>query len=121
MYADRVTDSMQRAMEETQRRRTVQEEYNKAHGIVPKTVEKPIVQLIETTLVAETAASYGEDGKKKKKKLTKKEKEKVLKGLIREMQQASRALEFERAAELRDMIIELEGSMPASAKKKQGR
>ncbi len=121
MYADRVTDSMQRAMDETQRRRTVQEEYNKAHGIVPKTVEKPIVQLIETTLVAETAASYGEDGKKKKKKLTKKEKEKVLKGLIREMQQASRALEFERAAELRDMIIELEGSMPASAKKKQGR
>ncbi|MBQ1511490.1 MAG: excinuclease ABC subunit UvrB [Selenomonadaceae bacterium] len=121
MYADRVTDSMQRAMDETQRRRTVQEDYNKAHGIVPKTVEKPIVQLIETTLVAETAASYGEDGKKKKKKLTKKEKEKVLKGLIREMQQASRALEFERAAELRDMIIELEGSMPASAKKKQGR
>lgn len=118
MYADRVTDSMQRAMDETQRRRDVQKEYNKAHGIVPKTIEKPIVQLIETTLVAETAASYGEDGKQKKKKLTKKEKEKVLKGLIREMQQASRALEFERAAELRDMIIELEGSMPASARKK---
>ena len=118
MYADRVTDSMQRAMDETQRRRDVQKEYNKAHGIVPKTIEKPIVQLIETTLVAETAASYGEDGKPKKKKLTKKEKEKVLKGLIREMQQASRALAFERAAELRDMIIELEGSMPASARKK---
>ncbi len=118
MYADRVTDSMQRAMDETRRRRDVQEEYNRVHGIVPKTIEKPVVQLIETTLVAETAARYGEDGEKKKRKMTKKEKEKVLKGLIREMQQASRALEFERAAELRDMIIELEGSMPASARKK---
>ncbi|MBR6268655.1 MAG: UvrB/UvrC motif-containing protein, partial [Selenomonadaceae bacterium] len=71
--------------------------------------------LIETTLVAETAASYGEDGKKKK-KLTKKEREQVLKGLLREMQQASRALEFERAAELRDMILELEGSLPVKKK-----
>ena len=115
MYADNITDSMQRAMDETQRRRTVQEAYNQAHGIVPKTIVKPIKPLIETTLVAETAASYGGEGKKKK-KLTGKEKEQVLKGLLREMQQASRALEFERAAELRDMILELEGSLPVKKK-----
>ena len=115
MYADNITDSMRRAMDETRRRRNVQEKYNTEHGIVPKTIVKPIKPLIETTLVAETAASYGEDGKKKK-KLTKKEREQVLKGLLREMQQASRALEFERAAELRDMILELEGSLPVKKK-----
>ena len=115
MYADNITDSMRRAMDETRRRRNVQEKYNTEHGIVPKTIVKPIKPLIETTLVAETAASYGEDGKKKK-KLTKKEREQVLKGLLREMQQSSRALEFERAAELRDMILELEGSLPVKKK-----
>ena len=115
MYADNITDSMKRAMDETKRRRNVQENYNTEHGIVPKTIVKPIKPLIETTLVAETAASYGEDGRKKK-KLSKKEREQVLKGLLREMQQASRALEFERAAELRDMILELEGSLPVKKK-----
>ncbi len=119
MYADRITDSMQRAITETERRRTVQAAYNEEHHITPKTIVKPVVQLIETTLVAESSAGYGDDeGRKKKKKLTKKEKEALLKTLIHEMQQASRGLEFERAAELRDMIIELEGSMPAAAKKK---
>ena len=119
MYADRITDCMQRAITETERRRTVQAAYNEEHHITPKTIVKPVVQLIETTLVAESSAGYGDDeGRKKKKKLTKKEKEALLKTLIHEMQQASRGLEFERAAELRDMIIELEGSMPAAAKKK---
>ena len=118
MYADRITDSMQRAIHETDRRRTVQAEYNRVHHITPQTIVKPVVPLIETTLVAETAGSYDDDGTRKKKKLTKKEKQALLKTLIHEMQQASRGLEFERAAELRDMIIELEGSMPAAAKKK---
>ena len=67
--------------------------------------------------MAESAASYGDDTKKKKKKLNKKDKEKLVKSLLREMQQASRAMEFERAAELRDMIIELEGSLPVPKKK----
>lgn len=117
MYADRITDSMQRAIDETQRRRTVQDAYNQEHGIVPKTIVKPIVPLIETTLVAESDGKYSvkkKDGKKRA--MTKKEKENLVKTLIREMQQASRGLEFERAAELRDMILELEGSMPAAAK-----
>ena len=114
MYADRITDSMQRAIEETQRRRTIQEEYNRAHHITPKTIVKPIKPLIETTLVAEKSANYGTG--KGKKKLTKKDKETLVKTLTREMQQASRALEFERAAELRDMILELDGTLPAQRK-----
>ncbi|WP_295712440.1 excinuclease ABC subunit UvrB [uncultured Mitsuokella sp.] len=114
MYADRITDSMKRAMDETARRREIQDAYNKAHGIVPKTIVKPIKPLIETTLVAETGGKY--EVKKGKKKLTKKDKEKLIKTLTREMQQASRALEFERAAELRDMILELDGSLPMAKK-----
>ena len=109
MYADRITDSMKRAMDETERRREIQQAYNKEHGIVPKTIIKPVKALIETTLVAETAADYKTDAGKKKKKLTAKNKEALIKTLTREMQQASRALEFEKAAELRDMIWELEG------------
>ncbi|RHM54839.1 excinuclease ABC subunit UvrB [Mitsuokella sp. AF33-22] len=116
MYADRITDSMQRAIDETARRREIQDAYNKAHGITPKTIVKPIKPLIETTLVAETGGRY--EVKKGRKKLTKKDKEKLIKTLTREMQQASRALEFERAAELRDMILELDGSLPG-AKPKQ--
>ena len=114
MYADNVTDSMKRAMDETERRREIQQAYNRAHGITPKTIVKPIKPLIETTLVAESTAKYETNGKKKK--LTKKQKEDLAKTLLREMQQASRALEFERAAELRDMILELDGELP---KKKQ--
>ena len=111
MYADRITDSMQRAITETQRRRSIQREYNEAHHVTPKTVVKPIKPLIETTLVAETKAGYGRDAGGKKKKLTKKDKAALLKSLLREMQQASRALEFERAAELRDMILELDDTV----------
>lgn len=108
MYADRITDSMQRAIEETQRRRSIQEDYNRVHHITPKTIIKPVKPLIETTLVAEKGMTY----KTGKKALNKKDKEKLLKTLLREMQQASRALEFERAAELRDMILELDGTLP---------
>lgn len=112
MYADRITDSMKRAIDETARRREIQDGYNKAHGITPKTIVKPIKPLIETTLVAESGGKY--EVKKGKKKLTKKDKENLIKTLTREMQQASRALEFERAAELRDMIFELDGSLPGA-------
>lgn len=116
MYADRITDSMKRAIDETARRREIQQGYNKAHGITPKTIVKPIKPLIETTLVAESGGKY--EVKPGKKKLTKKDREKLIKTLTREMQQASRALEFERAAELRDMILELDGSLPGAAPKK---
>lgn len=118
MYGDVVTGSMQRAIEETERRRTIQNEYNEAHGITPKTIEKPIVPLIEMTIVAaEGKEPYGRQDSKTKKKLAKKDRENLVKSLLREMQQASRALEFERAAELRDMIVELEGELPKKKKK----
>ena len=116
MYADRITDSMKRAIDETARRREIQQVYNKEHGITPKTIVKPIKPLIETTLVAESGGKY--EVKKGRKKLTKKDRENLIKTLTREMQQASRALEFERAAELRDMILELDGSLPGAAPKK---
>lgn len=116
MYADRITDSMKRAIDETARRREIQQVYNKAHGITPKTIVKPIKPLIETTLVAESGGKY--EVKPGKKKLTKKDRENLIKTLTREMQQASRALEFERAAELRDMILELDGSLLGAAPKK---
>ena len=109
MYADHVTDSMQRAIDETERRRAIQQAYNRAHGITPKTIVKPIKPLIEMTLVAESKPKYGEKGRKKK--LTKKQKDILVKSLLAEMKEASRALEFERAAELRDMILELEGEL----------
>jgi excinuclease ABC subunit B len=118
MYADVITDSMQRAMSETQRRRIVQEKYNEEHHIVPKTIEKPVVSLIETTLVAETSATY-KAGDSKKKKLGKKEKEELIKTLTRQMREASRALEFERAAELRDMIYDFEESTGSKSGKKR--
>ena len=117
MYGDVITGSMQRAIDETERRRTIQQEYNEEHGIVPKTIVKPIVPLIEMTLVAaEDKSPYGKKDGKTKKKVGKKERENLVKSLLREMQQASRALEFERAAELRDMIVELEGELPKKKK-----
>ena len=122
MYADVITDSMQRAIDETARRRKVQEAYNQEHGIVPKTIVKPIKDLIDLTLVAEESGEYKVDIDAKAKaaakklqrpdkKLTKKEGEALLKALTKEMQMASRALEFERAAQLRDMIFELQDTM----------
>lgn len=122
MYADVITDSMQRAIDETARRRQVQEAYNQEHNIVPKTIVKPIKDLIDLTLVAEESGEYKVDIDAKAKaaakklqrpdkKLTKKEGEALLKALTKEMQMASRALEFERAAQLRDMIFELQYTM----------
>ena len=122
MYADVITDSMQRAIDETARRRQVQEAYNQEHNIVPKTIVKPIKDLIDLTLVAEESGEYKVDIDAKAKaaakklqrpdkKLTKKEGEALLKALTKEMQMASRALEFERAAQIRDMIFELQDTM----------
>lgn len=109
MYADRITDSMQKAIDETTRRREVQNKYNLEHHITPKTITKKIKNLIETTMVAEDKASY-ETKPTKKIKMTAKEKKQLIISLTKEMQEASRNLEFERAAELRDIIFELNGS-----------
>lgn len=114
MYADVVTDSMKNAIDETKRRRKIQADYNRANGVVPQTIIKPVKDLIETTLVAEAGTDYRSAAKKAKRpgrKMTKKETEALIKALTKEMQNASRGLEFERAAELRDMIFELEDSL----------
>lgn len=130
MYADVITDSMQRAMDETARRRQVQDAYNQAHGIVPKTIVKPIKDLIDLTLVAEENGEYKVDVDAKAraaakklqrpdKKLTKKEGEALLKAMMKEMQMASRSLQFERAAQLRDMVFELEDVLGKKSSRKK--
>lgn len=111
MYADRVTDSMKRAIQETQRRREVQEAYNEAHGITPQSIKKKVKDLIETTKIAEKQAEYKTD--KARLKMSGAEKQELIATLEKEMREASRKLEFERAAKLRDMIVELKGSLPA--------
>lgn len=106
MYADRVTDSMNRAISETNRRREVQIEYNRKHGITPETVRKAVRDVIEATRVAEPKALY-EAMPQTGKKMTKAQLKKTIASLEKEMAQSARQLAFERAAQLRDMIIEL--------------
>lgn len=105
MYADRITNSMELAISETKRRRAIQEEYNKKHGITPTTIKKDIREAIRATFVAEETEEY--TPAQKLGSLTKKEKEKVLEEMEKEMKEAAKALNFERAAELRDLILEL--------------
>lgn len=100
MYADTVTGSMQRAMDETERRRAVQEAYNKEHHITPKSVKKEVVNLIELTKVSEEEKGYGAADEL----LTKEALHKVIHSLTQEMKKASRQLEFEKAAEIRDRL-----------------
>lgn len=108
MYADRMTDSMTKAIDETDRRRAIQREYNVEHGITPTTIKKEIREVIRATQVAEEVVSYF-DKVTKGKKLTKDEKTTLISTLEKEMKEAAKALDFERAAELRDTILELKG------------
>ena len=104
MYADRITDSMRVAIRETERRRKIQDEYNKANGIVPKTIIKSVRDLIEIS--SPTAERKGRSGVK----MTRAEKEKEIARLEKQMKEAARMMEFEYAALLRDQIIELRGN-----------
>ncbi len=106
MYANNMTDSMKKAIDETKRRRSIQEAYNEEHGIEPKTIIKKIPEVIRATQAAEEEATYVTKVTKGK-KLTKAEIDKLVETLEQEMKEASRALDFERAAELRDTIFEL--------------
>ena len=103
MYADTVTRSMEKAIFETNRRRKIQDEYNKAHGITPKTIIKGIRDVIDIGLSPEDDKSH-RASKTEKKKLTAKEREKLIETMTREMKDAARRLDFERAAYLRDEI-----------------
>ena len=102
MYADRITDSMRKAIDETNRRREIQQAYNEKHGIVPKTIIKDIRDNL--------AITYEEKGEKQKLSQwvkNKKKRERAIASLEKEMRQAAKRLDFEHAAELRDMIMEL--------------
>ena len=103
LYADKVTAAMDAAIRETERRRAIQDAYNRAHGIVPKTIVKSIRDLIEIS--KSTAEVRRKDGVK----MTRAEREKEIARLEKEMRQAARMMEFEYAALLRDQIIELRG------------
>ncbi|MBP3706673.1 MAG: excinuclease ABC subunit UvrB [Clostridia bacterium] len=101
MYADSVTRSMENAIRETERRREIQQQYNLKHGIVPQTITKDIRDIIEI--------GSKSDGEKSDKKLSRPEREALIKRLTHEMQQAAKILEFEHAAYLRDRINKLRG------------
>ena len=108
MYADKITDSMQKAMDETARRRSIQQQYNEEHGIVPKTIIKEIRDLISISKVAEDDESHTISTSYDK--MTRREKDDLLMRLEKEMKDAAKALDFEAAATLRDTILELKAS-----------
>ena len=107
MYGDKITDSMQKAIDETARRREIQEKYNKEHGIIPQTIKKEIREAIHGQENVDEAISLVKKGKKAKKK----DKETLIKELEKQMKEAAKALDFERAMELRDMMLELQGEV----------
>lgn len=109
MYADHITNSMEIAIEETKRRRQIQKAFNEEHGITPKTIQKDVPELIQATFAAEEDEDYvvKETVKAPVAKMSKKEREKMIERMEKEMKDAARALDFERAAELRDIIFEL--------------
>ena len=106
LYAERVTDSMRRAMDETARRRAIQQEFNAAHHVTPRTIEKPLAPLIELPL--KKSDKRPKSTTELLKKFSPAQKKTLVKNLTAQMREASRALEFERAAELRDIILKLE-------------
>ncbi len=107
MYADNITGSMERAIGETNRRRKIQDDYNKAHGIVPKTIIKGVRDIIDMGASSEDRGKSRLEKKKSQKKLTASEREKLIEQYTREMKEAARSLEFEKAAYLRDEIKKL--------------
>ena len=104
MYADSVTPSMEKAIRETLRRRKIQMDYNKANGIVPKTIVKDVADVLEISTKEDIINKVGN------KKLNKTEKEKMILALTKEMKKASKMLEFEYAAVLRDRIESIKRS-----------
>lgn len=122
MYADTITDSMKAAIDETKRRRTIQEKYNQEHGITPKTIIKPIQEAISAVKPAEdqddqqsaefTAQDFA--------KLSAKEQQQMLDELTEQMRSAAKRLDFEQAATLRDTVMELSAQQKGKQKIKQG-
>ena len=109
LYADVMTDSMKRAVTETARRRSIQQAYNEKHGIVPKTIEKKVHEVIQATKTVEEKQKFGFD--KDPESMSKEEIQTNIKKLEKEMKRAAMELQFERAAELRDKILELKKAL----------
>ncbi len=113
MYADRITDSMERALDETERRRNIQREHNESHGITPKSIFKKVRDVIEATKVIEDESDYTTSTKPKDKNVsTGKSVDKFIKSLEKEMHEAAQNLEFEKAAALRDEIMLIKSLQP---------
>ena len=108
MYADVMTDSMRRAIDETERRREIQKKYNEEHGITPTTIKKAVRDLIA---ISKAATESKADMEKDMESMSRKELEKLLKELNKRMHKAAAELDFEQAAELRDRIIEIKKNM----------
>ncbi|MDR0123693.1 MULTISPECIES: excinuclease ABC subunit UvrB [Bacillus] len=107
MYADKMTKSMDIAIEETKRRREQQEAYNEKFEITPQTIHKKIRDVIKATKIHEESEEYETKAAPKLSKMSKKEREKVIEKVEMEMKDAAKALDFEKAAELRDLLLEL--------------
>lgn len=107
LYADMMTDSMQRAMDETERRRTIQQQYNEAHGITPRSIQKDVRDVIRATL--ETTEKTERKGQKDPESMSRKELQQAIAKLEKEMKKAAADLRFEDAAEIRDELITLRG------------
>ena len=118
MYADTITDSMRQAIEATQRRRQLQIKFNKEHGMKPKTIVKPIRDVISATKVADEDVQSDSFADLNFDELTVKQKRTMIKDLRKQMQEAAKKLDFEGAATLRDAIMELESSTRSPIKKK---
>lgn len=106
MYANKITNSMRVALDETERRRTIQKAFNEEHGITPQTIKKKVPQVIQATYAAEDTEDYAASAAPKT-KLSKQEKAAMIERLEAEMKQAAKDLNFERAAELRDVVIQM--------------
>lgn len=111
MYADKITDSMRKAIDETDRRRAIQKEYNEVHHITPKGIVKEVRDVIQATKAVDETTDSG----KSIKEMTLRERMELARKLRKEMKEASRNWEFERAAMLRDMLMELENERPIKA------
>lgn len=109
MYGDKITDSMAKAIQETERRRRIQMAYNEKHGITPQTIQKKVRDVIEATKVAEQKTEYLADIKQTK--MSKKDRMSLIERLEKEMKEAAKNLQFERAAELRDAVLELKAEL----------
>ncbi|MBP1157764.1 MULTISPECIES: excinuclease ABC subunit UvrB [unclassified Paenibacillus] len=109
MYGDKITDSMAKALDETNRRRSIQMAYNEKHGITPQTIQKKVRDVIEATKVAEQKTEYLAEVKQTK--MSKKDRLSLIERLEKEMKDAAKNLQFERAAELRDAVLELKAEL----------